>query len=160
MQLLDDETSGGNPESCEHEVKTAPLFTRDAKLPAGFCPHKSQYGLLGSVLAIKRVVLSKQGGRSLTIILLGTKHELMFRWTLGYTLTRYVLMSDLGHHKPSDLTSLERTVLCNRMRGSGFWEIPHRVRVAGEHDDPELQTAWIVRETACRPRPPFWHGRG
>lgn len=54
FQLLDDETSGGT-ESCEHEVKTAPLFTRDAKLPAGFCPHRSQYGLLGSLLAIRRV---------------------------------------------------------------------------------------------------------
>jgi len=52
LQLLDNGTPGIT-ESFEHEVKTAPLFTRDAKLPAGFCPHKSQYGLLGSLMGIK-----------------------------------------------------------------------------------------------------------
>jgi hypothetical protein len=52
FQLLDSGTPGAT-ESGEHEMKTAPLFTRDAKLPAGFCPHKSQYGLLGSLMAIK-----------------------------------------------------------------------------------------------------------
>lgn len=52
FQLLDNGTPGVT-ESFEHEVKTAPLFTRDAKLPAGFCPHKSQYGLLGSLIGIK-----------------------------------------------------------------------------------------------------------
>jgi len=52
FQLLDNGTPGIT-ESFEHEVKTAPLFTRDAKLPAGFCPHKSQYGLLGSLIGIK-----------------------------------------------------------------------------------------------------------
>jgi len=54
LQLLDD-GKHGITESFEHEVKTAPLFTRDAKLPAGFCPHNSQYGLLGSLLGIRRV---------------------------------------------------------------------------------------------------------
>ena len=52
FQLLDNGTPGVT-ESSKHEVKTAPLFTRDAKLPAGFCPHKSQYGLLGSLMGIK-----------------------------------------------------------------------------------------------------------
>ena len=52
LQLLDHGTPGIT-ESFEHEKKTAPLFTRDAKLPAGFCPHKSQYGLLGSLIGIR-----------------------------------------------------------------------------------------------------------
>lgn len=52
LQLLDD-AEPGTTESCDHELKTAPLFTRDARLPAGFRPHKSQYGLLGSLMGIR-----------------------------------------------------------------------------------------------------------
>jgi len=58
LQLLDDGTPGVI-ESFEHELKTAPIFTRDAKGPAGFCPHQSQYGLLGSLMAIRRVLFKR-----------------------------------------------------------------------------------------------------
>lgn len=94
LQLLDDGTQGA-AESFEHEVKTAPLFTRDAKLPAGFCPHKSQYGLLGSLTGIRQVSPQRvEGARSSTpFVLLGTKRERKFRWTLGCMSTPCVFMS-------------------------------------------------------------------
>lgn len=37
----------------EHEVITAPLFTRDAYLAAGMADKHQQYGVMGSVVAIK-----------------------------------------------------------------------------------------------------------
>ena len=37
----------------EHDVKTAPLFTREAFLKSGASNESSQYGVLGRVLAIQ-----------------------------------------------------------------------------------------------------------
>ena len=68
LQLLDDGTPGIT-ESFEHEVKTAPLFTRDAKLPAGFSPNKSQYGLLGSLIGIRQVLSKRVTGDDHQLIL-------------------------------------------------------------------------------------------
>ncbi|TBU49053.1 hypothetical protein BD309DRAFT_161041 [Dichomitus squalens] len=39
----------------EHEVKTAPLFTRDAFLQAGLADEHSQYGVLGRIISIQCV---------------------------------------------------------------------------------------------------------
>lgn len=61
FQLLDSGTPG-TTESSEHEVKTAPLFTRDAKHTAGFCPHQSQYGVLGSLIGIRQVSSKRAAG--------------------------------------------------------------------------------------------------
>jgi len=52
FQLLDDGPIGA-AESSEHELKTAPLFTRDAKVPAGFFKSASQFGVLGTLKAIR-----------------------------------------------------------------------------------------------------------
>lgn len=87
LQLLDDGTSGA-AESGEHEVKTAPLFTRDAKIPAGFCPHRSQYGLLGSLMGIKYVTSEHEMGTVIDYHSLGKKHEQKFRQILDCTSTR------------------------------------------------------------------------
>lgn len=50
-----DYTSPESDEAGDHEVKTAPLLTRDAYLSTGLFERPSQYGVLGAVISIQLV---------------------------------------------------------------------------------------------------------
>lgn len=50
MHLLDDASLDSTGRSKDHELRTAPVFTRDAYKAAGFEAHKSQYGVLGRLI--------------------------------------------------------------------------------------------------------------
>lgn len=137
MQLLDDGTPGIT-ESFEHEVVTAPLFTRDAKFPAGFCQHKSQYGLLGSLIGIRCVRSSTKRGTNVDHRPFRdkTRTEVQADPRLYVNTVRSGVQSN--YSQPSNLNSAECTILCNCLRGPGFREIAHRLGVVGEHADPAL----------------------
>jgi hypothetical protein len=50
LQLLDDASLDSHGQSRDHELRTAPIFTRDAYVAAGFHDHAAQYGVLGKVM--------------------------------------------------------------------------------------------------------------
>lgn len=50
LQLLDDTSLDSGARSRDHELRTAPIFTRDAYNEAGFKNTSTQYGVLGKVL--------------------------------------------------------------------------------------------------------------
>ena len=50
LQLLDDASLDSGARSRDHELRTAPIFTRDAYNEAGFKNTSTQYGVLGRVL--------------------------------------------------------------------------------------------------------------
>jgi hypothetical protein len=52
LQLLDDASINSRGQSRDHELRTAPIFTRDAYTAAGFQGHTAQYGVLGKVIQI------------------------------------------------------------------------------------------------------------
>ncbi|KAI0751494.1 hypothetical protein C8Q80DRAFT_1157639 [Daedaleopsis nitida] len=52
MALLFDDARVDNAELEEHELKTAPMFTREAFLSAGVNEENSQYGVLGRIISI------------------------------------------------------------------------------------------------------------
>ncbi|KAI0796532.1 hypothetical protein C8Q75DRAFT_198887 [Abortiporus biennis] len=52
LQLLTHHKTKAYEEQIDHEHRTAPLFTRDAYVDVGLHNEKSQYGVLGSTLAI------------------------------------------------------------------------------------------------------------
>ncbi|KAI6105717.1 hypothetical protein EDD17DRAFT_308389 [Pisolithus thermaeus] len=52
LQLLHDNPSNLKARSKEHEVRTAPIITRDAYVAAGYHEQTSQYGVLGRTMSI------------------------------------------------------------------------------------------------------------
>ncbi|EGO27487.1 hypothetical protein SERLADRAFT_406567 [Serpula lacrymans var. lacrymans S7.9] len=52
MHLLQDDPTTVSGRSRDHELKTAPIFTRDAYVAAGYREHTTQYGVMGKTLSI------------------------------------------------------------------------------------------------------------
>lgn len=52
LELLHDSTSDVRGRSKDHELRTAPIITRDAYVAAGYREGATQYGVLGSILSI------------------------------------------------------------------------------------------------------------
>ncbi|KAI6003780.1 hypothetical protein EDD15DRAFT_2220154 [Pisolithus albus] len=52
LQLLHDNPSDLKLRSKEHEIRTAPIITRDAYVAAGYREHTSQYGVLGRTISV------------------------------------------------------------------------------------------------------------
>lgn len=52
LQLLHDNPSDLKVRSKEHEIRTAPIITRDAYVAAGYREHTSQYGVLGRTISV------------------------------------------------------------------------------------------------------------
>ncbi|KAH7930072.1 hypothetical protein BV22DRAFT_1079734 [Leucogyrophana mollusca] len=52
LQLLRDDNLDARGRSRDHELRTAPLLTRDAYVAAGYRDHTTQYGVMGRALAI------------------------------------------------------------------------------------------------------------
>ncbi|KAH7916101.1 hypothetical protein BJ138DRAFT_685652 [Hygrophoropsis aurantiaca] len=52
LQLLRDESNDTRNRSKDHEMRTAPILTRDAYAVAGYRDHMTQYGVLGRALTI------------------------------------------------------------------------------------------------------------
>ncbi|KIM90985.1 hypothetical protein PILCRDRAFT_59166 [Piloderma croceum F 1598] len=50
LQLLDDTSQDSRGQSRDHELRTAPLYTRDAYVAADLRDHGAQYGVLGKVI--------------------------------------------------------------------------------------------------------------
>ena len=53
MALLYSERSFDESMMDTHEIKTAPLFTREAFIATGISEESSQYGVLGRVISIQ-----------------------------------------------------------------------------------------------------------
>ncbi|KAF7981663.1 hypothetical protein HWV62_32784 [Athelia sp. TMB] len=58
VQLLEDDSLNTRGRSRDHELRTAPIFTRDAYVALGTAGHTTQYGVLGKVLEICRAVFT------------------------------------------------------------------------------------------------------
>ncbi|KII95332.1 hypothetical protein PLICRDRAFT_169996 [Plicaturopsis crispa FD-325 SS-3] len=52
LRLLDDDSSDQIGDSRDHEMRTAPLMTRDAFIAAGYPGTATQYGVMGKVLSV------------------------------------------------------------------------------------------------------------
>jgi hypothetical protein len=50
LQLLDDTSQDSRGQSRDHELRTAPLYTRDAYIAADIRDYRAQYGVLGKVI--------------------------------------------------------------------------------------------------------------
>lgn len=55
LELLHDGIADTRGKSKDHELRTAPIITRDAYVAAGYREGATQYGVLGSVLSIQSV---------------------------------------------------------------------------------------------------------
>lgn len=53
LELLHDGIADTRGKSKDHELRTAPILTRDAYVAAGYREGATQYGVLGSVLSIQ-----------------------------------------------------------------------------------------------------------
>jgi hypothetical protein len=53
LELLHDSIADTRGKSKDHELRTAPIITRDAYVAAGYREGATQYGVLGSVLSIQ-----------------------------------------------------------------------------------------------------------
>jgi hypothetical protein len=53
LELLHDSMSDVRGRSNDHELRTAPIITRDAYIAAGYREGATQYGVLGSILSIQ-----------------------------------------------------------------------------------------------------------